>query len=676
MSTSSTESDSPTPEPVEVTPKTITINIEPYQDDEPAVVEAESEQLEKRRTQAKIIVDSIIPEANLDDLYRQVAEESGKVVADLDADEKEIAESYLADNQNLRKRLVDEFTDSSVADEDLEKYSQAVVEFAQELATKDTPPDLIFGLRIARSIEQAELFTQFARTYKKRFIDDPTSIESKRKTWKIKSLITDVSGNPPSGRTTSKMDELLQADLELWDYAYNLPTGFDEDTKRNFTSFSEMIGLKWNDGEQTRLAIDLFKQASQRAQGKLLDNFINVSLRYANNHRLSPIAIEGLLTKLLPHLERRDPQVAILAKDGNIWGMRQGDFGVADFLCHAYASPVDSIHLNELMIAAREVPTTNAARLEQNRVDALTLANSFGILRDFIHDQRPYVHELVSRMVKYHETKNRKPLEAILPKIRDYFNSSERIDLLFDLTLYDTPVRQIEKDWGEVKSQKPAIMVKPVDVLRRLVENTEPVEDVPPVTSDAQLNDNLGAVVKSKLAGKNFPETVAEAMDYMTDGLLRMENSHEIGIEPNHIIALTWIAEQGFKVLQKLTYEDQVGVYKKPWFASILKFQEVTATLHGFNPEKFNALITSMKELNHQQAYLLITTHALDNIAELAEHYIAKGQPTGTLMSGNIAHEIVGLTDPRRATTALGKKFVKEEIIRRRNKDLGYHPGD
>ena len=63
--------------------------------------------------------------------------------------------------------------------------------------------------------------------------------------------------------------------------------------------------------------------------------------------------------------------VNILQRGGNIWGMRKGNFGVADFTTHCYAVKINPPNLNNLIMIAKEVPTTDSARFEQNRIDAL-----------------------------------------------------------------------------------------------------------------------------------------------------------------------------------------------------------------------------------------------------------------------------------------------------------------
>ncbi len=140
----------------------------------------------------------------------------------------------------------------------------------------------------------------------------------------------------------------------------------------------------------------------------------------------------------------------------------------------------------------------------------------------------------------------------------------------------------------------------------------------------------------------------------------------EIGIEPNHILAYGWLEQKGFRQVQGMTYEDQLGAYKQDWFHTLLRFQELTASRMPFDAEDFESFIAeaSQKRSPHD-AYRMIIDRTLKNVSGLANKYAEqeKEQRVGALWSGNTVHEITGLTELRPAETAIGRRHRAEALL-------------
>ncbi len=286
----------------------------------------------------------------------------------------------------------------------------------------------------------------------------------------------------------------------------------------------------------------------------------------------------------------------------------------------------------------------------------MALAGTFGAFRDFVHDQRPLVREVVQAMIKYNETHDKGELPTLLPKTEGYLAPAERQALIYDLANYDKEVKTLVD--GEQKQEKV------IDILKRLEENTKMVEEAPPATSDAELNKALAEVAN----GENLvpAEALRLAMDIVNGKLEKMMQEKEVGIEPNMILAIAWLERQGYEMLKGLIYEDQQGAYKKPWLQSILKFQELTASAQPFNAEEFGKFITKLsrtKEL--KEAYKSVMNRTLRQVSDLASSYSKTTKPhiSGALWSGNIAHELTALGDLKPATTAYGERHKKEQEV-------------
>jgi hypothetical protein len=96
-----------------------------------------------------------------------------------------------------------------------------------------------------------------------------------------------------------------------------------------------------------------------------------------------------------------------------------------------------------------------------------------------------------------------------------------------------------------------------------------------------------------------------------------------------------------------------------------LKFHELTNSL-DFDEKEFNSFIKQIVSTgDSEEAYQMLSQRVLKNISELAKKYdeAGKAQRKGALWSGNVAHELIGLTDLRPAITAVGKRLRAERML-------------
>ena len=629
---------------------------------------------ESRKALVKPWVDAVIPDRTPEQYIESVAKKYKKTVDLLDHEDRDKASYAYRSARFDKQQLIDRIAQTEVADQDLSGYVTALYTLTTTIlpnGSELSSADIRRWIDACETTKQTQFHQRLAEQWKAKFMVGVDEKTARQRMQDFQSLIVDLTGcniyPRPEARNAQTTKELFTAFTELYEQAYSISGQRQEDDiDRLFRSGAESVGLTFNDPEQTRLMLQLYQEVSNYPDREIGKKFADDVVIYAKHHGLSTEKIRGFVDKLLPAMQNNDPQVEILLRGGNIWGMKRGDFGVGDYLCHAYASPITSSNLNELLLAAREVPTTNLSRLEQNRIDALTMSAPFGILRDFIHDQRPHVNEVLTAMIHYYDTGDRTQLESVLPKA-DYFNSDKRIQTMFDKSKYDLRVED---------RAKPRSWVKSVEVLRRLVENTKPVPDIPPTTSDEKLNKKL-QTLEEELIGRRgvSKETLTNTIDYINQQLFSMMSRESVGIEPNHIMAISWVERRVFQVLQTMKYEDQTGAYKQEWFLSILRFQELIGSLQ-FNEQEFQNFIQILTDSNLAiEAYKLIGRRTLENIQKLATRYKQKGRTdSGALWSGNLAHELVGLVDFKTAQTEQGRKFRNESA--KQITEPGYHPGD
>lgn len=628
---------------------------------------------EARKIVVKPLIDTILPDKTIEQIT-EVFQMKYKIKFEEMDEEDRGAIKLQHQNENFHKQqLIEEIAQTDIKEADLAEYITTLYRFANTFVhniNELSSADMRGWLDICDTIQQAKLYQGLAKQWKTKFMMDVDETTTQERLEDFRNLLVNVTGcnrfPRPKPRNALVTVELFAAFEELYEEIYSV-TGqrLKNNIDQLFKNGAEEVGLQFNDPGQTRLMLQLYKEVANYPDREIIKKFADAVSRYAKHHGLSAEKIRGLVDKLLPAMQNNDPQVEILLRGGNIWGMRTGDFGVGDYLCHAYASPVSSANLNELLLAARGVPATNLSLLEQNRTDALMVGMVRG-LRDFIHDQRPHVHEVLTAMVYYYDTGDKTQLTQILPKA-DYFGSEEQIKAMFDKSGYE---RNFED------RNNPGVKIRSIDVLRRLAENTKPIPDAAPVSLDEQLNQRLQALEK-ELAGTNgvTKETLSSTVDHLNQQLTTMMVDESARIEPNHIMAISWVERRAFEVLQQMSYEDQVGAYKQEWFISLLKFQELIGSLK-YDEQQFLSFIQTLANTDSSlEAYRLIGKRILENIRSLAINYKQKGRTdVGALWSGNVAHELVGLIDLKPARTEQGRKFRKENI--RRTVELGYHPGD
>ncbi|MDP2671036.1 MAG: hypothetical protein Q8P13_01065 [bacterium] len=561
---------------------------------------------------------------------------------------------------NLRN-LVSTLAFHEIPEDQLEDFLTILFDGAKQLeipgkSLLDTTAQLA---TIPESVDKARIYADFARTWREKFLQEGDDTQKYNRRAAFLELTRDLSGRNRSPRppeiSAQSAQQIFDNAVELYKEVYSLP----EQTmgSRELVSRSMNAAKETNDPEQILFAAQVLKDSQGIENKEIRDSYLANVGRYARQHPLSVSKLKGIEEKLLPAMLNNDPQVGVLLRGGNIWGMERGDFGVGDLLVHCYASEISPANLNELMLTARQVPATTVSRLEQNRKDALIMAGPFGALRDFIHDQRPGVHEVLASMVEYYDTGKAENLQKLIGQTEGYLADPRRQDAILDRSRYD----QLATEASRNDDAEP---IPVIDYLRRLEKNTRPVDETPPATADQELNQKLKNVFETKGTEKGR-EGLGEVMENINQKLLSQMQNHEIGIDPSMVEAISWAEQQGFQVLQKLNYEGQLGAYRQEWFHSLLRFQELTSSARDFDEVEFNSFIERVKNApTEQEAYRMISQRTLLNIGGLADKYKQQGRESwsGALWSGNINHELTTLVDLRPASTALGRRDREEKL--------------
>jgi hypothetical protein len=638
--------------------------------------QTQQERLDQRSALALPIINKMIPARTLDQHAMSITRYPYVRNQPEDVQRAEAARR-LGEEPNDKLSLARTIALTEIPEKDFEEYIATAYAIAKELSPDDTGTginDVGSVIYATETMEQGRMFQKYAKTWRENFLtgvnNETTYSRMHDATEVFKAFSGAGSSKKPTPRTEQEWNDLFKVVVETYKIGYSLPT--EEQREQRYLALTtgvRRIGLDRLDADQAQRALTIIKDAVNNPDKKLVDEFTYDVTKYGLHHELTEDAVKGLRDKLYPAMEKKDPQVEILLNGGNIFGMYEGDFGIGDFLVHSYALRVNPANLSELLLAARKVPSTTLARLEANRLDAGSLSRSsaFPSLKEMIHDQRPFTHEVLIEMVQYYDTGNPDRLKEVLSRT-DYLKSDDAQAECLDRARYDKAI--------VAQGHQSLTGENAIDVLRRLRENTEPIPDTPPETSDPKLNQEMQSLAESRTEGAVPKERLGQTLDYVNSMLQDMMARGEIGIEPNHIHALSWLERRAFETMQSLTYEDQSRAYRQDWLVSVLRFQELIGSPHDFNETEFQSFITKLQSsTSDRQAYQLIGTRALESIYQLAKVQSDRGRTdTGGLWSGNLPHELIGLVDPRPAETEVGRRARNEDI--KRMTEPGYHPGD
>jgi hypothetical protein len=480
----------------------------------------------------------------------------------------------------------------------------------------------------------------------------------------------------PKAMTSQQIKEWFAIWLRIHEFAYALPPDWSVRTTRYYSPAKEIYHSLANVLKRALFAgpehafsehstavaavnefLDLAKTAAAYPNKHVVGIFVERIWRYTSLHGLDKEAKAALIENLLPAISQEDPRVAILLRDSNVWSMDHKSFGVADFICHCYAKTATPLNINELMHASRQIPTSELSKLEQNRLDGLSLRGVFGGLRDFIHDQVPGVHDVLSAMIEYYETHDGGKIRELITQIEKEHGRYLSCALLLDLEQYE---RDVKTTVAGVEQTE-----RVIDVLRRLRQNTDKIETIPPESSDIKLNESIRDIAACQFRSRKRTILV-ETLDYVNEKLTVDMREGKRGIEPNVVIALSWLEHQAFEALRDLKFEGQFTAHQERWFHTILKFHDLTFSPREYNEAEFEAFIGKLKDSgSFEAASRIIGNRVITQISELAKVYGEKRKTSliGMLWSGNINRELLGFFIPKPAETVVGERLRKEFAI-------------
>ena len=404
--------------------------------------------------------------------------------------------------------------------------------------------------------------------------------------------------------------------------------------------------------------LPFWDELRQEPENERLENLSNGQIvgKYFRNHGMDAEKERGARENVFPNLEKGEPETEVIRMASNSWGMEYGDYGIADWACQCLVSEVSPKNTCDLLLGMRELPTVDRYKFEQNRMDALALQDTVIGSRDFIHDERPGVHELLETMLDYYDSRNEEThfakKIALEDVIAERMNSADRgyYDRLperaMDLGNYEKIVqRQVYgKEYNETAAE----------ILRRLVKNTDQEMTLPPATKDEYLN---GLMANTELY--QSPRTmeitadikqVGELLGYMNQQLQGLQGN--LGMWPSMMKAVAWTERVATYAMRGISAKEWREL---PWdanFREIIKFQNFTMCKEKFNEDEFEEFWQKMRSVaaedypkNVEKGYTMLQLRVAEQMGRLGGDYVKQGMSrrATALRSGNLVHELIML---------------------------------
>ena len=309
----------------------------------------------------------------------------------------------------------------------------------------------------------------------------------------------------------------------------------------------------------------------------------------------------------------------ILNSVGNLWGTDISDHGSSGFVFRCLTSRVTPYNITRLCRIAEQIPSSDENRFEQIRLDAIAVNEAFPRLRSYIHNQQPQQHKILKRMVLYYDAV--KGLNPDLdPKLR-----TEKLNRIINYVEQNFPDYNIAADdllnikkYETMTRDSSGNLMKNIDILRRLMNNT-----TPRTLETPQINDPYTKHLLEEIMDTKFPfakhDTYGVYLQKLNNHLERKMKAGSIGIQPKTINSILWSERRGFLLLQDMDAGYQLHAFKTPWFKEILRFYELTNSSQDMPNGDLNKFFSSIKNDEMEEAYIKVSYRISHEIVDLSK---------------------------------------------------------
>lgn len=353
---------------------------------------------------------------------------------------------------------------------------------------------------------------------------------------------------------------------------------------------------------------------------------------------------------IIPQVEAGN---SIFAFMGTRWfdeHKQKGGTGLADFSYKCYALPVMPAGLHELVQMYKEVLAGNFELFEQIRKDAILIGHHgvFGhAVGDMIHNNDHNTKNLITSMLLYYETADKKNLAMLQNKI-DF-----DISRVFDLNNYDHICENGEKT---------------ICVLQRLNNNMNEAKLYLPNVKDNVLQNKI-CLLENNLNTKNLEDV----LQILNTSIISCIEKHQIGISPSIIQCCVWLDAKVTRWLNGLDFEYQFALNSYKVFKEILLFNELlnnpdtNFNQADFEKFYFDNVISNPPEIafravaqrqNELSIKLNNFHNLLKNVYSIDDNIVFDRKQR--IWSGNMFGALQRLLPYKKASTIIGQRYKKD----------------
>ena len=387
----------------------------------------------------------------------------------------------------------------------------------------------------------------------------------------------------------------------------------------------------------------------------------SVVTNYVGLHGFKADTIKGFKDVIFPLIEQNDIEARPpIIEAENAFGMGGGTYGIGDYT-ECFLSSYNPKDINKLMRIYYEIPTSDYEKFGQNRLDAIRLMGTIIGGRDFIHDERPGVNEVLVAIREYYENRNSNDSDKYknrLIELEEKYNFGV-LPNAFNIEAYEKPVgympdynRTLKGDTNETA----------LDILSRLIENTAPAILEAPKTRNAELNELMAEImpVLNEQTGEVIVDisSVGKAVSKMNEILL--QNRGEQGIFPSTVSAIAFLDKMSAYALRSVGGKDLQELPFDLNFKEILRFSQLTSSTE-YDENEFEKVYRQIADKFSEaygddsvdsskiaEGYKILNRQILKNMQGLSENYASKAVTarfSDAIWSGNLSDELIGLFD-------------------------------
>ena len=481
---------------------------------------------------------------------------------------------------------------------------------------------------------EGDFIESLAKYSAKAFLDDQ---KQEPLTYGIKCGIEGISKNEDSGR--------------LFDYYMDYVDELAEDEKITITR----SGNSLDDYHTYKKELDKKRITRQDTRSRLLCG-------YVQNHGIKEGMVSGFRNVIFPLLEQKDDEVKSIYEGGNVYGTSVGLYGVADYTEECLLSSYNPREIDKLIRIYHEIPTSDYKKFEQNRKDAARLQGTIIGGRDFIHDERPGVNEILVAIKDYYM--NRDSDDSIsykfrLAELEDKYHFGV-LPYAFNLEAYEKPIDFMGEGHSGAGGGSPEETA--LDILNRLIENTRPNLLEAPKTKDEELNRLMESIspTMNEQTGEVLVDfdRVGVAVEKMNEILLR--NNRKQGIYPSMISAIAFLDKMSAYALRKAGKKDLQELPFDPGFKEMVRFSQLTSSMEYNKNDfenKYRQIVDKFSEAYGDdgidsskiaEGSRILNQQILKNVQGLSKNYASKSVTarfSDAVWSGNLSDELIGLFD-------------------------------